>query len=194
VRRTIQDLLGKSFNPERFQAAYDRLNRPEFHAFTADNQDYLAYICLILGGGLYSLETLVSRVDAAQLTGFTHFIAEVNEQAEELPAGLRPIHDRIYRRVQQGDPTPFKTFRYHEYRTTIERMGRSADGASAATLLQKEIVITQEVRQTALAWANQGALLFGLSDKPDEASVPTEDLVAEGYQSVHRAETHAVGG
>jgi len=28
-----------------------------------------------------------------------------------------------------------------------------------------------------LRWKEQGALLFGLSDKPDEASIPTEDKV-----------------
>ncbi|MCK4450297.1 MAG: hypothetical protein KAX26_06870, partial [Anaerolineae bacterium] len=39
VRRTVGDLLGESFDAENFQAAYDRLNQPEFHPFTADNQD-----------------------------------------------------------------------------------------------------------------------------------------------------------
>ena len=36
-------------------------------------------------------------------------------------------------------------------------------------LLQNEIVLTQEVRAAALRWRKNGALLFGLSDKPDEA-------------------------
>ena len=43
------------------------------------------------------------------------------------------------------------------------------------------------------AWREQGALLFGLSDKPDEASVPEASLAAQGYQPIHRQETHAVG-
>jgi hypothetical protein len=37
-------------------------------------------------------------------------------------------------------------------------------------------------------------LLFGLSDKPDEASVPSEALASQGFRAIHRAETHAVGG
>jgi len=193
VRRTVGDLLGDSFDPVAFQTAYDRLNQAVFHPFTADNQDYLAYICLILASGLYPLEPLVVDVRAGRLATFEQFIAEVDGRAAELPAHLRTIHCQIYARVQQGDPTPFKTFRYNEYRTTVERMGHLDDGAPVAELLEKEIVITQEVREMALRWRAQGALLFGLSDKPDEASVPTDDLAAQGYRAVHRVETHAVG-
>jgi hypothetical protein len=194
VRRTVGDLLGEGFDPEGFQAAYDRLNQPEFHPFTADNQDYLAYVCLILGSGLYALEPLVAEVHTGRLTTFEQFIAEVNDRTTELPAGLLPIHHQIYDRVQQGDPTPFKAFRYKEYQATVERMGWLDDDAPVAELLEQEIVITQEVREVALAWRERGALLFGLSDKPDEASIPTEDLAAQGYRPIHRVETHAVGG
>jgi hypothetical protein len=35
--------------------------------------------------------------------------------------------------------------------------------------------------------AERGVLLFGISDKPDEASVPTIDQAAEGYRPIHRA-------
>jgi hypothetical protein len=193
VRRTIADLLGHDLDPERFQVAYAELNRTEFHPFTADNQDYLAYICLILGSGLYPLEPLVDRVRAGQMMSFAQFIAEVDEHADGLPTSLRAIHDRIYRRVQAGDPTPFKAFRYNEYHTTVEQMGCLGDDASAEELLANEIVITQEVREAALRWKERGALLFGLSDKPDEASVPTGELSAQGYRAIHRVETHAVG-
>jgi hypothetical protein len=73
-------------------------------------------------------------------------------------------------------------------------MGKLDDDASAARLLEQEIVITQEVRHWVLRWRERGALLFGLSDKPDEASVPCDDLAARGYRAIHRTETHAVGG
>jgi len=193
VRRTVGDLLGGDFDRERFQAAYDRLNQTEFHPFTADNQDYLAYVCLILGSGLYRLEPLVAEVRAGRLATFEQFIAAVDGRAAELPADLRRIHDSIYARVQRGDPTPFKAFRYNEYRATVERMGHLDDGAAVAELLEEEIVITQEVREVALDWRGRGALLFGLSDKPDEASIPTDDLATQGYRPIHRVETHAVG-
>ncbi|MDY6874713.1 MAG: hypothetical protein SWK90_00695 [Chloroflexota bacterium] len=193
VRRTVGDLLGADFNAENFQTAYDRLNQPEFHPFTSDNQDYLAYVCLILGSGLYRLEPLVAQVRAGQLMNFEQFIAEVDDRAGELPANLHQIHSSVHALVQQGDPTPFKAFRYNEYHATVERMGWLEDEAAVENLLGQEIVITQEVREMALKWQTQGALLFGLSDKPDEASIPTDDLAAQGYRPIHRVETHAVG-
>ena len=194
VRRTVGDLLGDDFNAEDFQTAYDRLNQPEFHPFTADNQDYLAYVCLIIGSGVVRLEPLVTEVRAGRLATFQGFIAEVDARAGELPANLRGIHSGVYARVRQGDPTPFKAFRYNEYRITVERMGWMDDDSAVAALLEREILITQEVREMMLTWRAQGALLFGLSDKPDEASVPTGELAAQGYQAIHRAQTHAVGG
>jgi hypothetical protein len=193
VRRTVGQLLGGAFGPQRFQTAYDQLNQPEFHPFTTDNQDYLAYVCLILGSGLYELAPLVGRLRAGELAGFGQFINEVDERAAHLPADLRDIHAGIYACVQRGDPTPFKAFRYNEYRVTVERMGCLADDAPVADLLAGEIVVTQEVLEMALRWRAQGALLFGLSDKPDEASVPSDELAAQGYRSIHQTETHAVG-
>jgi hypothetical protein len=193
VRRTVGELLGEGFDAESFQTAYDYLNQPEFHPFTADNQDYLAYTCLILGSGLYALDTLVAEVRAQQISTFAQFLEQVDRRKKDLPVGLRPIHSDIVGRVRDGDPTPFKAFRYNEYRTTVERLGQVLGDRPATELLDIEIVVTQEVREVALAWREQGALLFGLSDKPDEASVPTGPLAAEGYPSIHRAETHAVG-
>jgi hypothetical protein len=153
----------------------------------------LAYICLILGIGLYRLEPLAADVWAGNLASFEQFIAQVDGRAGELPATLREIHEGVYDLVQQGDPTPFKAFRYNEYDTTVQAMGFLADDAPVEDLLAREIVVTQEVRELALAWRDQGALLFGLSDKPDEASVPRPNLAAEGLQPIHRTKTHAVG-
>jgi hypothetical protein len=194
VRQTVGDLLGEGFDPGNFQAAYDLLNQPEFHPFTADNQDYLAYVCLILGSGLYELDWLVEEVRAGRMADFRQFIAGVEAQASALPPDLRRIHAGIYASVRQGDPTPFKAFRYNEYLTTVGRMGQLDDSTPLAELLANEILITQEVRKVALAWREQGALLFGLSDKPDEASIPADELAAEGYQPIHRVQTHVVGG
>ncbi|MGD9101667.1 MAG: hypothetical protein PVF45_14395 [Anaerolineae bacterium] len=193
VRRTVGDLLGDDFDAAGFQRAYDCLNQTEFHPFTTDNQDYLAYVCLILGSGLYQLTPLVDEVRAGKLKSFAQFIADVNAHAGELPANLREIHDDVYAYVQQGDPTPFKAFRYNEYHATIERMGSAEDDEPVAGLLQKNILITQELRAVALDWQARGALLFALSDKPDEASVPTDELAAQGYQPIHRTQTYAVG-
>ena len=193
MRRTVGTLLGDAFDADSFQHAYATLNQTEFHPFTTDNQDYLAYMCLIIGSGLFQLNPLVNVIRGGQLQHFAHFVAGVNSRAADLSDDLRNIHADIYTRVQQGDPTPFKAFRRNEYHTTTEAMGHHADSDSAADMLADEIVITHAVRNIALKWKAQGALLFGLSDKPDEASLPTEELAAQGYQPIHQVATHVVG-
>jgi hypothetical protein len=193
VEQTVSRLLGGQFDPPDFRRNYDLLNQPEFHPFTADNQDYLAYVCLILGSGLYGLDDVVSQVRGGRLASFEQFISLVDQRCARLTVGLAEIHSEIYTAVQAGDPTPFKAFRRNEYLMTVSRMGHLGEDAPLEALLQDEIVITQEVRQLALDWRRRGALVFGLSDKPDEASIPTPRLAAEGRLPIHRTPTHVVG-
>jgi hypothetical protein len=193
VRDTIATLLGGTFNEGAFRTAYDRLNQVEYHPFTTDNQDYLAYMCLVLGIGLYDLDTVADDILSGKLTSFTQSIDQVNDRAADLPSGLDQIHHDIYANVQAGDPTPFKAFRRTEFLTTVGRMGQLPDDSPVETLLDQEIVITQEVLAYGLDWKERGALLFGLSDKPDEASIPTDEQVSQGYKPIHRTETHVVG-
>jgi len=194
VRRTTEGLLDKRFNPAAFQEVYDELNQIEYHPFTADNQDYLAYICLMVSAGAYGFPELLDDLAAQRINSFREFIETVEERLRcESDHLLAPIHDAIYAYVTAGDPTPFKPFRYEEYRRTVARMGHLSDEASPEQLLAQEIVITQEVREAAHYLQAQGVLLFGLSDKPDEASIPQPEQAVEGAQPIHRAETHAVG-
>ena len=193
VQTTVASLLAADFDPQAFRTAYELLNQPEFHSFTADNQDYLAYICLILSSGLYQLENVVSDVRGGRLASFEQFIAQVDLRLGDLSPDLRAIHEDIFANVCKGYPTPFKSFRRNEYVTTIGCFGRFSDDTPVEVLLDGEILVTQEVRAAALDWQSQGALLFGLSDKPDEAATPTIELAAQGYPPIHRAETHAVG-
>ena len=124
VKRTVADLLGPRFDETAFRAAYEELNRSAYHAFTTDNQDYLAYICLILGAGLWELEALISQVAGGSVQSFEDFIATVQGRRCELAhTGLTSIHDDVWQHVQAGDPTPFKAFRYNEYLTTVARFG-----------------------------------------------------------------------
>ncbi len=193
VRETVADVLGPGFDQLAFRTAYDLLNQVEYHSFTGDNQDYLAYICLIFGSGLYTLDQVVADLRAGRLRSFLQFIEYVEQHVDELSSELSSIHGNIYSRVRAGDPTPFKAFRYNEYLTTVGCMGRSPEEDSASQLLENEIVITQEVREMALRWKDRGALLFGLSDKPDEASLPSPELVARGHLPIHRVQAWAVG-
>ncbi|MCP4425154.1 MAG: hypothetical protein GY803_11725 [Chloroflexi bacterium] len=193
VFNTVAELLGADFDAPQFQTDYDRLNQVQFHPFTTDNQDYLAYICLIFGTGLTSMDNVERDVKNGSLTNFVQFISAIDAQAAQLPAALLPIHQDIYANVQAGDPTPFKAFRRNEFVATIGSMGQQPDDAPVADLIANDILITQEVRALALEWQSRGALLFALSDKPDEASLPTPELAAQGYQPIHRTPTHAVG-
>ena len=193
VERTIAGLLGQRFDASAFRAAYDELNQSPYYGLTADNQDYLAYICLILGAGLFDLDTVIGDVQSGKLSQFVDFIVQVQERRKELDdSGLTPIHDEVWQCVQSGDPTPFKAFRYNEYLTTIARFG-DLPGASVDQVLNSRIVITQEVREAALMLRERGALVFGLSDKPDEASLPSEAQVREGMKPLHRLDTLVVG-
>jgi hypothetical protein len=193
VKRTVADLLGPGFDEPAFRAAYDELNQSSYHPFTADNQDYLAYICLMVTAGLWELDALIREVEGGSLQRFADFIAQVEDRRTELaPTGLTSIHDDVWRRVQAGDPTPFKAFRYNEYLTTVARFG-DLPRAAVTDVLAQRIVITQEVREAAAALRARGALIFGVSDKPDEASVPNKAQAEAGMRALHRLETVAVG-
>jgi hypothetical protein len=193
VERTVAGLLGPHFEKAAFRAAYDEFNQPAYHTLTADNQDYLAYICLMLSAGVLALDSLVHEVETGASQRFADLIAQVqNRCLGLLPTGLRSVHDEVWRCVQAGDPTAFKAFRYNEYLTTVARFG-DLPGATVEQVLAQRIVITQEVREAACALRERGALIFGVSDKPDEASLPTRAQAKAGMMPLHRLQTLAVG-
>ncbi len=184
----LRELLADDFRMDDFQSAYKILNLPIFHPFTADNQDYLVYICLVLGSGLFHLSDIQAAEQSNQLLNFEQFLEQVDQKVRELPEKIRRVHREVYSLVKAGDPTPFKQFRRAEYTATIAAMGQLEEGASVDDLLEGEIVITREVQEFALDSAAAGALVFGLSDKPDEAT-------ANGSGApLHKKLTHVVGG
>ncbi|NQU29211.1 MAG: hypothetical protein HQ525_00935 [Anaerolineae bacterium] len=191
---TVEDLIGSEFDAEAFEKSYNLFNEPDFHPFTTDNQDYLVYICLIISTGLYEQEKLAEDIRKGGVLLFDQFLNDVQAQAKELPVGVREIHRDVFARVQQGDPTPFKAFRAQEYLATVAHMGQMGEAAPLDERLSQEILITQEVRERAEDWLSRGALLFGLSDKPDEASIPSTELASQGYLPIHKVETSVVGG
>jgi hypothetical protein len=193
VRLTVEGLLGKDFREEDFRAVYHELNKPVYHTFTADNQDYLAYICLMLGTSLFEFPVFVQDIQDGKMRDFFEFIQQVQQRRAELPStGLVAIHDQVWRFVQEGDPTPFKAFRYNEYLATAARFG-VPPGDPLETALVSRVLITEEVRRTAIDLRQRGALVFGLSDKPDEASFPSPAQALSGMQPLHRIETLCAG-
>lgn len=193
AHRIANELLGIDYDIVNFQNTYDTLNNPKFHPFTTDNIDYLVYICLIVGDGYTNTKSLIQRIINGSLNDFQQFVEEINKNINTLSPKLSECHKQFYQCLQKGDPTPFKTFRKYEYKNTTDLMGHINDMTDIKKIFDEEIVITQEVRQFALRCKEQGALLFGLSDKPDEASIPDTDLEIKGYKPIHQTETHIVG-
>ena len=191
VRRTVEEVLGADFDEGEFRAVYDELNQPRYHPFTADNQDYLAYICLMVSGGVYDFTQLLADLEAERLSTFAQFIGVCAGR----PIGdeLAPVHREVYANFRRGDPTPFKSFRYREYEETVRRMDRLPDEAGEERILAEEIVITQEVADVCRFLRENGVLLFGLTDKPDESSIPRPELAQKGYLPLHRVTMKVVG-
>jgi hypothetical protein len=186
VKRTLTTALGDRFDEARFLAVYDWLNQPAYHPFTADNQDYLAYICLMVEAGIFEVERLRVELAACSIQTLEQFCAACEERREQMPLPLREAQDQLLAGCAAQDPTPFKTFRRVEYCETVACMDVLPDEASASEVLASEIVITAEVASFAQLMRERGALVFGISDKPDEASIPTAEDAANGLRPIHR--------
>lgn len=196
IFRTMDSVLGDSFDRVAFEQHYNELNRARYHQITADNQDYLAYICLVLNTNLISFDEMIQEADSNSLDNFEQFIRWVNSRMMINPSvgePLRETHEAVLSSVQSGDPTPFKRFRRQEYLSTLEYMGNLDDDASVEELLAGEITITEEVYELALWLKERGSAILCLSDKPDEASTP-DRRAAGNLAPLHRVETHRVGG
>jgi hypothetical protein len=195
IFRTMEAVLGEAFNQPIFERDYAELNRAKYHQVTADNQDYLAYICMVLNTDLISLDEVKREVESDSLDSFEQFVRWVGSRLMIHPAagsGLREVHETIDASVRNGDPTPFKRFRRQEFISTMESMGYMPDTATVGELLQEEITLTEEVFAAAQWLKARGCLLLCLSDKPDEASMPNS-RVSPDLVPLHRAETHRVG-
>ncbi|MDE0631787.1 MAG: hypothetical protein F4Y84_17320 [Caldilineaceae bacterium SB0665_bin_25] len=193
--RTVGSLLGEKFNASLFAQHYELLNRAHYHHLTGDNQDYLAYICLVLNNEGLDCTDLLERIEDGAVQTFEQFV----RYAEVCIAGggrvseaMRQAHESVNMAVALGDPTPFKQFRREEFVATLEHMNNLADDVPAEERLSQEICITQEVRETVLWLKERGCLIISFSDKPDESSIPHRTR-HRGKLPVHKAKTHATG-
>jgi hypothetical protein len=217
ARDTVSVLLGHGFDEAAFLAAYRELNQADWHPFTADNQDFLVYICLFLGAGLGRLEDLQADVRDGRLATFADYLARADTQADDISrAGLAALHHRFRDRIRRGDPTPFVEFRRAEYRATAAcfsdldasptsdpgvdadpgaqlNPGQMFNRGSLEELLSQRIVITEEVRRFARQVRRQGALVFGVSDKPPESAVPPPTQAGAGHLPLHRMTAFSAG-
>ena len=166
--RTACELLGDCFDKRTFETAYAEFGREPYIGFTRDNQDVLVYLCLVAAAGTFRIPALAAEILSGH-ADFLTFLTSIDPSG--LPSRLRDEHALVRSCVQHGDATPFKSFRRNEYRETVARMKGAADPL-VAPILESEIVITEEVLRVARMWSERGAVLIGLSDKPDEACYP----------------------
>jgi hypothetical protein len=193
VMSTMRAALGDQLDEAAFRQVYDPLNQPDYHYFTADNQDYLAYICLMVIGGVMASKELWQRVNQGSLRSFDQFVAACDERRATMSAALLTTHQEVHQGLLDDDPTPFKAFRRREYVETVSLMNVLADGADAGAVLASEIVITAEVASVLNHLRDQGVLVFGISDKPDEASLPTSEHATQGYRPLHHTTMKVYG-
>lgn len=193
IEATLSEANGAAFRRDEFRQAYAVLNTPMYHPFTADNQDNVAYVCLMLSAGAVRMDAMLAQIDALELTDFRQFMATIDSKRSKLTAEVRALHDDIYARTLAGDLTPFKAFRRREYQETVERMGYLPEDTHLGEQLIEEICITREVLEACQWLKERGCLMVALSDKPDEATTPSPLLAAQGYLPLHRTPTHVVG-
>lgn len=193
MTETVRAALGSGADFEAFTAIYNELNRPAYKDLTADNQDYLAYICIMAGAGALPLAEIQTGHAQDTMNDFAAFITAIESRRTLLPPALNDLHLTVYTAFQAGDPTPFKDFRREEYRAAVNRMGNLPDDASIAERYENEICLTREVWDACVWLAHRGALITSFSDKPDEACAPTPDLSALGLLPVHHTPTHIAG-
>lgn len=195
AHRTMSNLLGARFDGQEFEKYYNEFNQTHYHKLTADNQDYLAYVCLVVSVGLMEFKDVVKQVQSGAIENFDQFTRLVEMRMQISPVGselFRQAHDAVVFGMRNGDPTPFKRLRRQEFISTVDYMGKLEDDASADDLLADEITLTAEVIALSKWLKERGCLLLCLSDKPDEASCP-HPHVSPDLPPVHRAETHLVG-
>jgi len=196
VRRTVEEALGSQFDSEAFREVYDELNQPPYHQFTGDNQDILAYVCLMIVGGVYDYDRLLAATSSSNPITFHEFLEVchlVLSSDDDRSAALRSVHSEVRANSRRGDPTPFKSFRRREYLTTVARMDFLPDDTPQDRLLSEEITLTREVAEAAHWLTARGVLCFGISDKPDEASLPTRAQQQSAYEALHRTQMKLVG-
>jgi hypothetical protein len=196
LRASVADELGAGFDASEFERIYRTVDTPRFHPLTGDNQDYVGYLCVIVAGGVFSLSHVEEWVDRGWAGDADRLLGAVDDACDAVgwpSAEVEHFHRGFAERALAGDPTPFKAFRRREFVETSVVMGHMPQGAPPEDVLREELVLTGEVWEVVGRWRAAGALLFGLSDKPDEAAVPTADDAGRGVLPLHRIRTHIVG-
>ena len=107
MQDTLSALLD-GFDAYCFQKVYQQFSPVEFHPFTSDNQDYLAYICLVTLGGVADASQLAQAVLQGQYASFEQFMAEMDGRQGEMPPSVGAGARRGVRLRAGGRPHAFQ--------------------------------------------------------------------------------------
>jgi hypothetical protein len=74
LKSAVTTVLGNNYNDAVFSETYHRFNQPRFHRFTGDNQDFLAFICVMAGGWCVTPDGLQSMLEQGIMRDFSHYV------------------------------------------------------------------------------------------------------------------------
>lgn len=181
VGEILAEALGQArYDAERLLRLYREFDREEYHAITGDNQDSVVFLTLVCALGLYDPVDIrryfeKPQSSIADLIASSRGRLQARRQSEDLDA-VCEIMDEIYFDSRAGDITPFKRFRYREYRKTVEAMRSPSPGTPNGT--SSHIRMTHEIVDFVDYLRGFECLVFAFSDRPPEATAPAE--TAEG--------------
>ncbi|BAL80665.1 hypothetical protein [Caldisericum exile] len=147
---------------ENFLKLYKSIHTKDLLHFTQDNQDIVSIVALIIYSNAISFDEFLRR---ANTISFEEFIEGINVSG--LIQGLvQEVKDNVIKK----SPTLFPTFRKIELEKTLARMDYLPSDTPLETLFSEEILITGEVFEIGTYVLSKGAIVFGVSDKPEIAS------------------------
>ena len=85
AERTASGALGETLDVEAFRRLYARLNRTECHWLTEDNQDYVAYLSLMVAGGVFPEDRFWDMMAERQVSDIVAFSDQCESNARAMP-------------------------------------------------------------------------------------------------------------
>ncbi len=88
ISQTVQRALGDDADINVFTEIYLELNQQKYHDLTGDNQDYLAYVSILVGAGVVPLTTLRQAHEDGDLNNFSTFIERCPTKSSRYACGI----------------------------------------------------------------------------------------------------------
>jgi len=180
VHALLRDIVGEPwYDIVRVERLYREFDSDNYHALTRDNQDYVVFLALVGCLGFYDIEDIKKRLadpTASMLVLIEDTMVKVEQlKGHEDVKRIQQLIKEIYFNARAGDQTPCKTFRQGEYCTTYKWMSGDVQGDETLEVSQR-IPVTLEIVDLIEFLRAKGVSIFALSDRPVEATEPSETL------------------